>query len=124
MHGSSLQSEVFDDMETAWRFGVWRHGDAIATERTDVAGMAKQRPIPPARKHKNFAGAQLGHPVHGGAAVRRNGEYLGAVETKTSSSVGRGRNKWVQPKAFVPWNGGQEKSSVTATSTKNEDPQE
>jgi hypothetical protein len=103
----ALSDSSILDMETAWRFGVWRKGDSIATERTDVAGLSKQRPIPPAvaSRRNNFAGSQLGHP-DGRRGTRRGGEYLGIVERKQSNSVGRGFNKWVQPQEFVPWNKG------------------
>ncbi|GKY96647.1 hypothetical protein MPSEU_000624300 [Mayamaea pseudoterrestris] len=114
---SALASDVdsyFENMETAWRFGVWRKNDDIAVERTDVAGARKRRPIPPAvtSRRGSFAGAQLGHPQHRHA---KRGEYLGsAANIKPSSSVGRGRSKWVTPKEFVPWNG-----TPTATKTQS-----
>jgi curved DNA-binding protein CbpA len=96
-----------NEAQDAWRFRVWRAGDRLAIERTDVAGSSKQRPVPPAKATQQFAGVQLGHPD--GSGARRSGEFIGSGNgdkiNKTSSSVGRGRSKWVQPKEFVPWNG-------------------
>ena len=37
-----------DDID-GWSFRVWRTGDVIAQERTDVAGIARRRPVLPAR---------------------------------------------------------------------------
>lgn len=96
-----------DDAEDGieeWRYSVWRDGDRIAQDRTDVAGMARKRPVQPASKADVWAAKQIGHPDGRGAmAGRRNGEYLGDGKTKFSS-VGTGKNKWVTPKEFKPWN--------------------
>jgi hypothetical protein len=103
-----------NDDDDAWSFRVWTQADRLAVERTDVAGLAKQRPIPPASitMKRLMGGAQLGHPDGRGVVRRSGGELLGSGETdddkrpyKTSSSVGRGNSKWVPPEEFVPWNG-------------------
>ena len=90
-----------DGME-AWRFAMWRNGDRIAQDRTDVAGEARKRPAQPASKADVWAAKQLGHP-DGRGTVSKRAEYLGDGRT-VSSSVGTGRNKWVTPKEFKPWN--------------------
>lgn len=91
-----------------WRVAIWRQGDRIAVDRTDVAGQAKLRPAPPATtsRHKYLSG-ELGHPQ--GLGLSKRGEYLEATvksgsSRRRSSSVGTGRNKWVKPKEFKPWN--------------------
>lgn len=92
------------EKDEEWKFSIWRKGDQIALDRTDVAGMKRQRPQPAAKQseHPKFV---LGHPGGGGASTRRpRGEFLGDGQTK-SSSVGRGLNKWVRRKEFQPWNG-------------------
>jgi len=98
-----------------WRFSIWNRGDRIACDRTDVAGAARQRPVPPAptTEARRQAGLQLGHPSGRGAAASRN-EYLGNGG-KISSSVGRGQNKWVKPKEYKPWNGSLSESSHSST---------
>jgi len=92
-----------DDIADQWRFQVWRRGDIIAQQRTDVAGLARNRPIQPAKTERsNWGVLSLGHPSGSGNSHVRN-EYIGDGSTK-SSSVGTGRNKWVKPKEFKPWN--------------------
>jgi hypothetical protein len=83
-----------------WRVGIWRQGDRIALDRTDVAGVKRNRPAQPAST-KVYA-RTLGHPDGRGNHHSTRGEYLG--DGKKTSSVGTGRNKWVQPKKFIPWN--------------------
>jgi hypothetical protein len=115
-----------------WRFAIWNKGDRIAVDRTDVAGVAKKRPAEAAdRKDKvSSVSGLLGHPNGRGVVDQRRsnrrGEYLSdgssdissSSATKgVSSSVGRGLNKWVTPKEFVPWNGGGGKKGSTVTST-------
>jgi hypothetical protein len=85
-----------------WRNAIWMRGDRIAMDRTDVAGVKKNRPAPPASS--KVYSKVLGHPQ----GVASRGEYLGASQRK-SSSVGSGRNKWVTPKEFQPWNPESEK---------------
>ena len=97
-----------------WRFAVWRNGDRIAQDRTDVAGVARKRPVQPASKADAWAARQLGHPDGRGTlkSNHRRADYLAdgtrtttpVSSSSSSSSVGTGRNKWVTPKAFVPWN--------------------
>jgi len=89
-----------------WRFAIWNQGDRIAVDRTDVAGTRKMRPAVPATTAAAFSRGQLGHP-DGRGLIQRNGraEYLGDGKAPRSSSVGRGLNKWVEPKEFKPWNG-------------------
>jgi DnaJ domain len=101
-----------------WRFRMWRKGDLIAMDRTDVAGVKRQRPQPSAslvEGRQSLHGAVLGHPDGRRGAARQRGEHLtsgsGQVSpAPTFSSVGRGLNKWVTRKEFVPWNGGRETS--------------
>lgn len=96
-----------DDLMEEWSFAVWRNGDILAQERTDVAGVARKRPVKPAAAEKNpqWGVAALGHPDGGGNKSRR-AEYLGDGTAKgpRSSTVGTGQNKWVTPKEFKPWN--------------------
>ena len=90
-----------DHNDEEWSFAVWRSGDMIAQERTDVAGVAKKRPAKPAlQKNASWGVAALGHPSGRGVVLKR-GEYLGK---QPSSTVGTGRSKWVTPKEFTPWN--------------------
>mmetsp|Transcript_9938 Transcript_9938/g.13907 ORF Transcript_9938/g.13907 Transcript_9938/m.13907 type:complete len:239 (-) Transcript_9938:104-820(-) len=100
------------DLKEEWSFSVWRNSDIIAQERTDVAGLKRKRPAKPAesmRKGSQWGVAALGHPDGGGNAPRR-GEYLGdgggggGGRSSGANTVGTGRNKWVKPKEFKPWN--------------------
>ena len=99
-----------DDLSEEWQFAVWRTGDRIAEERTDVAGVARKRPAKPAEslRNKNWGVAALGHPDQRSGNGRRRGELLGdGVGGNTrSSTVGTGQSKWVKKKEYVPWNGG------------------
>jgi hypothetical protein len=92
-----------DDLMEEWSFAVWRNGDIIAQERTDVAGVSKKRPAKPADLVRNLSWgvAALGHPSGGGISLKR-GEFL--TSGLKSSTVGTGRSKWVTPKEFRPWN--------------------
>ena len=94
------------DIWEEWSFAIWRNSDLIAQDRTDVAGVAKRRPVKPAESMKRKWGvASLGHPDGRGANASR-GEYLsagGAEEKRRSSTVGTGQNKWVSRKEFRPW---------------------
>ena len=91
---------------------MWRNGDRIAVERHDVAGVMRKRPALPPKIRQTVA--QLGHPNGRGLASSANGrrgEYLGdgsspSEKQQSSSSVGRGQNKWVERKEYEPWNGG------------------
>lgn len=103
----SKDSGASDASLEEWRMAIWRQGDRIALDRTDVAGQARLRPAPPAAtsRHKYYS-RELGHPQGGNW---KRGEYLEAhsnsVRSKRrSSSVGTGRNKWVKPKEFKSWN--------------------
>jgi hypothetical protein len=92
-----------------WRWAIWNKGDRIAVDRTDVAGVAKKRPVQPASI--KMSPGLLGHPDGRGTVQRRSNraEYLGDGSGNTgrvASSVGSGVNKWVTPKEYVPWNGG------------------
>jgi hypothetical protein len=104
-----------------WRWAIWNKGDRIAVDRTDVAGVAKKRPVQPAST--KISPGLLGHPDGRGTVQRRSSraEYLGdgssndgGTTTRVASSVGTGLNKWVTPKAFVPWNGGSGSTAATA----------
>lgn len=95
-----------DDMDDdGWSFRVWRTGDVIAQERTDVAGVMRRRPAVPARAASGDGGgggrgsrwgvARLGHPDGRGAyeaGYRRRrgggGEYL----TDGSGDTGGGND--------------------------------
>jgi hypothetical protein len=92
-----------------WRWAIWNKGDRIAVDRTDVAGVARKRPVQPASI--KMAPGLLGHPDGRGTVHRRpnRAEYLGdgiGTTDRIASSVGTGANKWVTPKEYVPWNGG------------------
>mmetsp|Transcript_21000 Transcript_21000/g.44960 ORF Transcript_21000/g.44960 Transcript_21000/m.44960 type:complete len:247 (-) Transcript_21000:3-743(-) len=94
------------DLWEEWSFAIWRSGDLIAQERTDVAGAMKKRPAKPAESIKRSWGvASLGHPDGRGATVG-GGEYLTSSERqrRRSSTVGTGKSKWVEKKEFRPWN--------------------
>lgn len=116
-----------DDVLEEWSFAVWRRGDVIAQERTDVAGQLKKRPAKPAASVNGAWGiAALGHPDGGGIKLKR-GEYLGdGGKPKISSSVGTGQSKWVKPKEFKPWkpeDGESKRASLSkpmTTTTKNQ----
>lgn len=101
-----------DDLSEEWQFAVWRTGDRIAEERTDVAGAARRRPARPAEsmRNQNWGVAALGHPDQRSGNGRRRGELLGDGggdgKGAKSSTVGTGQSKWVEKKEYVPWNGG------------------
>jgi hypothetical protein len=99
-----------------WRWAIWNKGDRIAVDRTDVAGVAKRRPSQPASV--KMSPGLLGHPNGQGTPQRRKrAEYLGEGNNDTprvASSVGSGRNKWVTPKEFVPWDGGSGRKAADA----------
>lgn len=101
----SHASGLCEEKDEEWRFSVWRNGDRIATNRTDVAGVMRKRPKPPAETFTRSKprGALLGHPS--GTGTFQKEEYLGDGKAVTSSSVGRGQSKWVKPREFVPWDG-------------------
>lgn len=113
--GGSSSAEALEE----WQFSIWRNGDRIAQDRTDVAGVARKRPVPPASSQDSngssanatsWAGRhQLGHPSGRGSMGITRGEYLGEGSSR-SSSVGRGQNKWVKPKEYKPWNPNQQSS--------------
>lgn len=94
------------DLWEEWSFAIWRGGDLIAQQRTDVAGAMRKRPVKPAESIKGRWGvASLGHPDGRGTPAGR-GEYLTSGEraARRSSTVGTGASKWVQKKEFRPWN--------------------
>jgi hypothetical protein len=96
----NVSSETGDQLELdQWRVALWRQSDRLALDRTDVAGVKRKRPVPPALASKSYS-RDLGHPSGKGGAPR--GEYIGD-STKRASSVGTGRSKWVKPKEFKPW---------------------
>jgi hypothetical protein len=102
----SVTNEDLQDFEE-WRVAIWRQGDRIAMDRTDVAGVKRKRPVQPATT-TNVYSRELGHPDGRGTASPARAEYLGQ-KGKKSSSVGTGRNKWVKSKEFRPWTGGETK---------------
>ena len=98
------------EKDDEWRVSVWRNGDRIAVDRVDVAGAMKKRPLPAASTLRHYQARQLGHPSGLGISrSREGGEYLSSggggedSRKRVSSSVGRGLNKWVEPKKYVPW---------------------
>jgi len=104
---------------------VWRNGDIIAQDRTDVAGVLRQRPIKPADSIKpgsQWGVASLGHPDGLGNSPRR-GEYLsdgsGPTDGPRTSTVGTGQSKWVSKKEFVPWNPEKLKLKPVTSTSKN-----
>mmetsp|Transcript_21844 Transcript_21844/g.52816 ORF Transcript_21844/g.52816 Transcript_21844/m.52816 type:complete len:253 (+) Transcript_21844:265-1023(+) len=95
------------DLREEWSFAIWRNGDIIAQERTDVAGEMRKRPAKPAESMRGRWGvASLGHPDGRGASSAGRGEFLSSGDGKPrrSSTVGNGNSKWVQKKEFRPWN--------------------
>lgn len=95
-----------DDLTDEYSFQVWRKGDIISQNRTDVAGVLRKRPAKPANaenKSTTWGIAALGHPDQKGVRLKR-GELIEDGTAKKSSTVGTGRNKWVKPKEFKPWN--------------------
>jgi hypothetical protein len=99
-HSTTLGSAAVGDVDE-WRVSLWRNGDRIAVNRTDVAGVSRVRPIPPASVDENSS-----YRLTGGGTMRYTGnaDYIGPSSTKQSpSSVGTGRNKWVEPAAYKPW---------------------
>jgi len=116
------------DKDDEWKMAVWRKGDQIAVNRTDVAGVAKRRPLPSVadgpqnngKKRRRSHMYVLGHPQQTGV-VRRGGEFLGNATTTAdknqvvSSSVGRGGSKWVtRPATYTPWNNNNKGGSGTS----------
>eukprot|EP00980_Cylindrotheca_fusiformis_P024997 scaffold12877_cov84-Cylindrotheca_fusiformis.AAC.2 len=107
---TTTNGAIEDDSFEEWRLAIWRRGDRIAMDRTDVAGVRKKRPVPPAASSKKIYAQTLGHPQGG---VTRRGEYLESAATTTTtttqrkrtkpSSVGSGQSKWVTPKEFKPY---------------------
>ena len=101
------------DMEE-WRIALWRQSDRLALDRTDVAGVQRKRPAPPAVTNSTVYSRELGHPSGTGRPTHARGEYLGSssscdedgvtMKVKRSSSVGTGRSKWVKRKEYEPWN--------------------
>jgi DnaJ domain len=97
-----------DDDE--WQWSIWLRSTNIAESRTDVAGVLKGRPIPPVVIMNGNHQQQhiIGHPA--GLGTNRRGEHLGTLNRsdQPSSSVGSGKNKWVEQKPYQPWNGRRE----------------
>eukprot|EP00984_Skeletonema_dohrnii_P031123 scaffold23224_cov167-Skeletonema_dohrnii-CCMP3373.AAC.2 len=93
------------DLWEEWSFAIWRSGDLIAQDRTDVAGVSRKRPVKPAESLKRRWGvATLGHPDGRGSSFSGR-DYLGSGEEKRrSSTVGTGQSKWVsQKKVYQEW---------------------
>lgn len=103
---------ISEEKDEEWRASVWRNGDRLAVNRTDVAGALKRRPAPAAGSSRHASGL-LGSVSNSG----RRGEYIGDGSKPQSSSVGRGLNKWVTPKEFTPWDG---KASARASDFKKD----
>lgn len=94
------------DLWEEWSFAVWRSGDMIAQDRTDVAGVSRKRPVKPAESLKRRWGvAALGHPDGRGSSFSGRDYLGGGVEKRRSSTVGTGKSKWVsQNKVYQEWN--------------------
>ena len=60
-----VQADDCENMEE-WRVALWRQSDRIAMDRTDVAGVARKRPVKPAQT-SSYA-RELGHPSGKGVA--------------------------------------------------------
>jgi len=99
----SIMKSSREDSESSlqYSFHVWREADAIAQNRTDVAGQLKKRPQPPLR----FSSSSyvLGSPNGSGVRWKR-GEYLtdGTV-SKPLTSVGTGKSVWIEQPAYKPF---------------------
>lgn len=108
------------EKDAEWRTSVWRNGDRLAINRTDVAGVRKKRPAPAASLQSTAAQAGL---IGSLTTMARPAEFIGNGSKKAtpSSSVGRGLNKWVKLKELKPWNGkAATRASDFQTSTKNQ----
>lgn len=94
------------DLWEEWSFAVWRSGDLIAQDRTDVAGVSRKRPVKPAESLKRRWGvAALGHPDGRGSSFSGRDYLGGGVEKRRSATVGTGKSKWVlQKKVYQEWN--------------------
>ena len=102
IHVHSHVAGVSQEKDTEWRASVWRNGDRLALNRTDVAGVQKKRPAPAVSLTTTTSGL-----IGTLSTLNRPAEYIGdgKAAQQPSSSVGRGLNKWVKPKEFKPWNG-------------------
>jgi len=66
-----------------WSFAIWRSGDLIAQERTDVAGAMRKRTAKPTESLKRKWGmVSLGHPHGRGVAPAGRGEYMASGKNK------------------------------------------
>jgi len=66
-----------DEKDDEWRVSVWRNGDRIAVDRTDVAGALRKRPLEPAATAKRRMAMQIGHPGGKGVvSATGRGEYF------------------------------------------------
>ena len=103
-----------EDKADEWRFRMWRKGDIISQERTDVAGELRRRPIRPVSLDSSYGLALgIGHPTGTGQNLRQN-ELLATGDLsaddngelrrlKSSRTVGTGINKWVSKKEYKAW---------------------
>ena len=105
---------ISEEKDEEWRASVWRNGDRLAVNRTDVAGALKKRPAPAASMSRHASGL-LGSV----SSFGRRAEYIGDGSKPKSSSVGRGLNKWVTRKEFKPWDG---KTAARASDFKKDSP--
>lgn len=114
--GASHRTDLWEE----WSFAIWRSGDLIAQERTDVAGVSRKRPVKPADSLKRRWGVTaLGHPDGRGSSYSGR-DYLSSGEKKSrSATVGTGQSKWVSQKKkyqeWIPSGGGGEKSKPSNT---------
>lgn len=119
--GASHRTDLWEE----WSFAIWRSGDLIAQERTDVAGVSRKRPVKPADSLKRRWGiAALGHPDGRGSSFSGR-DYLSSGENKSrSATVGTGQSKWVSQKKeyqeWIPSGGGGEKSKPSNRSSFNQ----
>ena len=105
---------ISEEKDEEWRASVWRNGDRLAVNRTDVAGALKKRPAPAASMSRHASGL-LGSV----SSFGRRAEYIGDGSKPKSSSVGRGLNKWVTRQEFKPWDG---KTAARASDFKKDSP--
>jgi hypothetical protein len=97
-HSTTLGSAAAGDVDE-WRVSLWRNGDRIAVNRTDVAGVSRVRPIPPASVDEIPSYSLMS----GGGTRKAHADFIGPSTSKQPSTVGTGRNKWVEPVAYKPW---------------------
>ena len=123
---TSSSKDGKEESEENWSFHVWKQSDDIAQNRTDVAGVKRQRPIPSASATMASASHhqinRIGHPNGTGIHYRRHrGEYLSSG-TKINSDNQKKYSKWVskRPKPeYKPFDPSQSIPPITNTKLNN-----